>query len=274
MSIVAMSQTLGSLGDEIGREVARTLSWEFADREIIAQAAQRFGEGLIELEHVTEEKPSLWDRFTDTRRRYLTYVEAIIFEMAARDNVILSGRGTTIFLRRVRHALRVRITAPERARAYRVEHQQELTSEAALHRVRQNDRERASNVKFLYHVDWDDPLLYDLVLNTERMDVKEGARVVRNALENERVRPTPESRAEVKDLSLTAQAKAALLAHPTTRELHLSLACKQGQLSVSGMVEREVMRQAAEEILREIAGVTAVQSEIVVLATGRTPVRV
>ena len=274
MSIVAISRTLGSLGDEIGRELARTLSWEFADREIIAQAAQRFGEGLMELEHVTEEKPSLWDRFTDTKRRYLTYVEAIVFEMAARDNVILSGRGATIFLRRVRHALRVRITAPERVRAYRVEHQQELTSEAAFHRVRQNDRERASNVKFLYHVDWDDPLHYDLVLNTERMDVKEGARVLRNALENERVRPTPESRAEVKDLSLVAQAKAALLAHPATRGLHLSLACKQGQLSVSGMVEGEVMRKAAEEILGQIAGVTAVQSEIVVLATGRTPVRV
>src|SRR3970282_2214092 len=159
-------------------------------------------------------------------------------------------------------------------RAAREEHQQELTSEAAFHRVRQNDRERASNVKFLYHVDWDDPLHYDLVLNTERMDVKEGARVLRNALENERVRPTPESRAEVKDLSLVAQAKAALLAHPATRGLHLSLACKQGQLSVSGMVEGEVMRKAAEEILGQIAGGTAVRSDLFVLATGRTPVRV
>ena len=214
MSIVAISQTLGSLGDEIGRELARILGWEFADREIIAQAAQRFGEGVLELEHATEEKPSLWDRFTDTKRRYLTYVEAMIFDMAARDNVILSGRGATIFLRKVRHALRVRISAPERVRAYRVEHQQELTSDAAIHRVRQNDRERASNVKFLYHVDWDDPLLYDLVLNTERMDVKEGARLIQNALQNERAQPTPESRAEVKDLSLAAQAKAALLAHP------------------------------------------------------------
>jgi cytidylate kinase len=274
MSIVAISQTLGSLGDAIGRELARTLSWEFADREIIAQAAQRFGEGLTELEHVTEERPSLWDRFTDTRRRYLTYVEAIIFEMAARDNVILSGRGATIFLRKIRHSLRVRITAPERVRAYRVEHKQELTSEAALYRVKQNDRERASNVRFLYHVDWDDPLLYDLVLNTERMDVKEGARLVRNALENERVRPTPESHAEVRDLSLTAQAKAALLAHPVTRGLHLSVACKQGQLSVSGTVEGEVMRKAAEEVLGRIPGVTAVHSEIAVPATGRTPVRI
>ena len=274
MSIVAISQTLGSLGDEIGRELARILGWEFADREIIAQAAQRFGEGVLELEHATEEKPSLWDRFTDTKRRYLTYVEAMIFDMAARDNVILSGRGATIFLRKVRHALRVRISAPERVRAYRVEHQQELTSDAAIHRVRQNDRERASNVKFLYHVDWDDPLLYDLVLNTERLDAKEGARLIQNALQSERVQPTPESRAEVKDLALTAHAKAALLAHPTTRPLHLAVACKQGQLSVSGMVEREELKKAAEEILGRIPEVGGVQSEIVVVSSRRAPVGV
>ena len=274
MGIVAISQTLGSLGDEIGRELARTLSWEFADREIIAQAAQRYGEGLMALEHVTEEKPSLWDHFTDTKRRYLTYVEAIIFEMADRDNAILSGRGAPLFLRKVRHALRVRITAPERVRSSRVEHQHEVTSEAALHRVRQNDRERASNVKFLYGVDWDDPLLYDLVLNTERVDVKEGARLIQNALGNERVQPTPESRADVKDLSLTAQAQAALLAHPLTRDLHLSIGCKNRRLSVSGMVEREELQRATEEMLGQIPGVAGVVSEIVVISSHRTHVRI
>ncbi len=272
MSIVAISQTLGSLGDEIGRELARTLSWEFADREIIAQAAQRFGEGLMELEHVTEEKPSLWDRLTDTKRRYLIYVEAIVFEMADRDNVILSGRGATIFLRKVRHTLRVRITAPERIRAHRVEHQQEVTAEAALHRVRENDRERASNVKFLYGVDWEDPLLYDLVLNTERIDVKEGARLIQQALTTERIQPTPESRAEVKDLSLTAQAKAALLAHPMTRNLHLSIGCRNRQLAVSGMVGRDELRKVAEETIGKIPGVVGVRSEIVVPSSYRAPV--
>ncbi len=156
MSIVAMSETLGSLGDEIGRELGRALGYEFADREIIAKAAERFGESVMDLAHVTEEKPGLWERFSDSQRHYLTSVEAILFEMAARDNVILSGRGSTILLSKVPHVLRVRITAPERVRAQRVEHQQGLTREAAADIVRQTDRERAARIKFLYHVDWDD----------------------------------------------------------------------------------------------------------------------
>ncbi|MBI4561605.1 MAG: cytidylate kinase-like family protein [Candidatus Rokubacteria bacterium] len=269
MTIVAISQSLGSLGDEIGRELARALSWEFADREIILKAAERFGEVATEFEHATEEKPTLWERFTDTKRHYLTYIEAIVFEMAARDNVILSGRGAPILLRKVRHALRVRITAPERLRANRLEHQQGLTPNAAADLVRHSDHDRASRVKFLYHVDWDDPLLYDLVLNTERLDFKEGARLIQNALQAERVQATPESREEVKDLTLAAQAKAALLVNPTTRPLHLSLSCKNGHLSVSGMVERDELRKAAEEVLGKIPGVTGVLSEIVVVPRSR-----
>src|SRR5258705_10927066 len=59
MSIVTMSPTIGSLGDEIGREVARARGYEFADREIIEKAAAQFGEGVMELAHATEEKPPL-----------------------------------------------------------------------------------------------------------------------------------------------------------------------------------------------------------------------
>ena len=120
MSIVAISPTLGSLGDEIGREVARARGYEFADREIIEKASARFGEGVMELAHATEEKPTLWERFVDTSRRYMTYVEAIVLEMAARDNVVLAGRGAAFLLGTTRHVLRVRVTAPERVRATRI----------------------------------------------------------------------------------------------------------------------------------------------------------
>ena len=36
MSVVAISETIGSLGNEIGRRVAQARGYGFADREIIA----------------------------------------------------------------------------------------------------------------------------------------------------------------------------------------------------------------------------------------------
>ena len=70
MSVVAISETFGSLGTEIGWELSRSLGYEFADREIIAKAAERYGESVMDLHHVSEEKPTLWERFPDSTRHY------------------------------------------------------------------------------------------------------------------------------------------------------------------------------------------------------------
>lgn len=215
MSIVAISSTLGSLGDEIRRELARRLAYEFADREILARAAERFGQRALELEQATEGKPGFLERFRDDKHRYVTYVEAVVLDMAARDNVVLAGRGAVILLSRIPHVLRVRITAPEAVRAERVENAQGLTREAALDAIREGDRERGARVRFLYRVDWDDPALYELVLNTERLTVGRAAGLVQQALADERFASTADGRRTVIELSLAAQAKAAALPGPS-----------------------------------------------------------
>src|SRR5262245_3815016 len=169
MSIVAISETTGSLGNEIGRRVAERLGYRFADREIIAKAAEQFGAELGAVRRGTEGKPTFWERLTDSQHRYRAYVDSVILEMASGDDAVISGMAAAIVLRQVPHALRVRTNATESIRAARIEQKEGLTREAALDHVRQSDHERASRVRFLYRVNVDDHLLYDMVLNTERM---------------------------------------------------------------------------------------------------------
>lgn len=264
MSIVAISPTIGSLGDEIGREVARARGYEFADREIIEKAATRFGEGVMELAHVTEEKPTLWERFIDTNRRYMTYVEAIVFEMAARDNVVLAGRGSAFLLGQMRHVLRVRVTASERVRATRVVDRQGILPDAAANLVRQSDNELGARVRYLYHVDWNDPLLYDLYINTDRLTADEGAALIDRALQHTRYQSSAEAMEEIRDVNVTTQCRAALLARSNELPLELRVTCERGQVTMNGLVEREEERAAAEGIIAAIPGVTGVVNNIVV----------
>ena len=267
MSIIALSTCVGSQGDEIGREVASVLQYDFVDREVIARAADRFGGDAAELRHVTEERPTLWERFVDTKRHFVTYVEATIMELAARDRVVLAGLGAAMVLRGIPQALRVRVTAPEHDRALRVEHQQGLTPEASLDTVRAADRERAARVRFLHHVDWEDPRLYDLVLNTARLTVPTAVRVLVEALKDERYQTTPEALARTRDLALVAQARATLLADPATRGLALSIGCHDGVLTASGFVFDEGLRRTAEDLLRRLPGTSAVRTEITVVSS-------
>jgi len=269
MSIVAISETAGSLGNETGRRLAERLGYRFADREIIAKASERFGENVTDLRHAAEEKPTLWERLTDTQQRYKLFVEAIILEMAGGDNVVLAGLASAIVLRPVSHALRVRANAPERIRADRVEQQQGLTREAALDHVRESDHERAARVKFLYHVSVDDPLLYDVVVNTERLTADEGARLLQEALQQPRFQTSADSQRQLIDLGIVAGAKAAFRASSMIDPKEVFVSANGGYVSLSGAVDGEEGRQLAQKMVERIPGVTGVLNEIIAIPRGR-----
>jgi len=266
MSVVAISETFGSQGTEIGWELSRSLGWEFADREIIAKAAERYGESVMDLHHVSEEKPTLWERFSDSTRHYVSCIEATILEMAARDEAVLVGHGAAIMLREIPHVLRVRVGAPEALRATRARHQQGLaTGETALEFVREVDRERAARIKFLYHVDVDDPLLYDVVINTDRASVADGVRIIRAALQGEFVRSSLRSLALARDVSVAAQTKARLLVDPATRGLRPAVTASNGRVTVAATVTSDELRDRVIEMVREIPGVRDVIDEMIVV---------
>ena len=266
MSILAMSETVGSRGTEIGRALATALGWEFADRDIITKAAESFGEGVSELKHATEEKPTLWDRFRQSQQRYATYVEATVLEIAARDNIVLVGRASTVILRDIRHALRARVIAAEQVRAQRIEQELGLTPEAALESVRQADHDLAARVRYLYHLDWNEPSLYDVVLNTERLNVERAVAVLREMLTDQQFSSTDASRQELRDRSLSASARARLLADPTTRSIRIVVTALRGEIQLTGLVRSEEERQAAAAAVARIPGMPTVRNELVVHA--------
>jgi cytidylate kinase len=264
MSIVAISDTLGSRGDAMGRELARRLGWEFVDREVITKSAEQFGEAVGDLHEVTEARPTLWERFTDSKRRYLLYVEATVFEMAARDRVVIVGHGATIMLREIRHALRVRVSAPERERVERVRQEHGFTGNAALDAVRDSDGERAARMRYLYHVDMDDAFLYDLTINSERVDIDEGVRLMAEALTLQRVQSTDASWAEANDRAATAVARARLAADPRTRSQRLTVETHDRRLTLRGFADSEGHKHAALEIVRRVPHVIDIVDETVI----------
>lgn len=270
MSIITISSALGSAGEAIGRALAEELTYTFADREIILKAAERLGQGVAELERLLEGRPTLRERLMETRRDYLAAVEAVVWEFAARDNAVLIGRGSTFVLQRIRHAIRVRVTAPLHVRARRLEAERGLVPDAE-DVVARSDRDWAARIRHLYDVALDDPLQYDLVLNTARVDVPTAVATIRALLGAERFHATAASLAEVRDRCMTARVHAALLINARTRDLGLFFSCRDDQVSLSGRVARDDQRRIAEEVVGSLPGVIRVLSEIVVILPPPTP---
>ncbi len=100
---------------------------------------------------------------------YVHMVNLVIRGLAQEGNVLITGRGGQVVLRRHPAALHVQIVAPfaDRVEAVRASHG--LSKRDAQHRVRASDRARFDYVRRYHGVDWLDPTLYHLTINTGRV---------------------------------------------------------------------------------------------------------
>ena len=92
---------------------------------------------------------------------------------------------------------------------------------------------------------------YDLVLNTERVSVKDCIDEVLRLVRSEEFAETEESRRRLGDLALACRVRAALRRSPRTRELRVSVSAADGRVALAGMLDKAEERAAVNEVAAE-----------------------
>jgi cytidylate kinase len=264
MPILAVTREMGSLGTYIGQEVARRLGYEFIRQEIIAEAAQLYDAVERNLIATVEAKPGVWDSLSESARRHFAFIAAEVYEFALKDSVVIVGRWSTLLLRGVDHALRVRVCAPMDLRVHRTMARLGVGAEEARARVLQSDGGIRARMRQFFEVEWADPLLYDLTLTTDRFSVESGAELICHLLGRPEWQPTDVSRAALSDLALAARVRAALKASPDTTRLNLTIRSRAGRVELMGTVSSPERRLAATRVAAAQPGVVSVQDHLVV----------
>jgi cytidylate kinase len=109
---------------------------------------------------------------------YVRMVDLVIRGLAHEGNVLIVGRGAQVLLRNHPGALHVQIVAPLAYRIQVVMERTELDKRAVQSRVRASDRARFDYLRRYHDVDWLDPTLYHLVLNTGRISITTAADLI------------------------------------------------------------------------------------------------
>ncbi len=178
MPIITLSRELGSRGDDVAVAVAERLGLRLVGREIINRAAQSAGAGEVALADIDElgllgVKPS-----AAAIERYREKITEVIEEQAAQGDVLLVGRGGRVVLRGRPGVLHVRIAAPPDQRIATVSSRCNISPEVAAARIAASDRARAAFLRRTFGVRWDDPALFDLVLNMAQLGVQTAADIL------------------------------------------------------------------------------------------------
>ena len=169
--------------------------WHVFDRElfeIVAQDPTLRGalEPLAAERYPSEFKQFMDSLFTGRSDPYLSYKRTfhVVRMLAAIGKVILVGRAGCCVTRDLRAGVHVRLVAPEHRRIFWLMQRYQLTREEARRIVAKLDVDRAKLIKLFFNRNIDDPLLYDVVWNTDQADVRTIAASVMQLIEDRATR--------------------------------------------------------------------------------------
>lgn len=207
MAVITLARQVGSGGQSIARLLGERLGMTvLGRRDLLAEAAQRgmplprafaefadepmlgatlpsgaspwylsvgeleFDDALRGTFRTLNQPVSLLEEFAQERRAILLTVASLIFDVAARDDAILIGAGAQYLLSGIPGVVRLKAIAPAEVRKERLMAAYNLSAEDVSSTVERADREQRDYNRAVFGADWDDPLHWDLVINTEVLD--------------------------------------------------------------------------------------------------------
>lgn len=272
MAIITISRQMGTGGIPIAQKVAEKLGYTLVDGDAIIEVADQYGLTRESLELADEKPPHFSEKLDIKHETALNLIELIVLEFALKGNVIIYGRGGQDLLQGINSVLRVRIIAPFETRVERWAEREWLDPDRARLLVRKSDQQRAGFIKYYFDRDWDEPLDYDLVINTERLGDETTVRLICDGVKD---RNLTESKAGCKkvlaDLVLRKRIEIAIGAEREIEHHLLEITVKNEVATLIGQLHSEKERQRVLTVAETTAGVRKVIDQIKVVSYRATP---
>lgn len=150
------------LHDRLAELVAENPSLKVSLRGL---AEEEFASGI-------QDMVSTWIAGLSPQSAVVAHLFQVIRSLAAGGKVIIVGRAGVCLTRHLPGGLHLRLVSSLPTRVRRVMEAKSLTEKDSRRVILDRDRARASLVKNYFHREIDDPLLYDMVWNTETLGPK------------------------------------------------------------------------------------------------------
>jgi cytidylate kinase len=197
MAVITISRQFGAGGKTLGKMIADKFGYTFADSEIIKMVAEMANVSTHFVETVEKEAGGKFSKFIsrtvskplvervlkDERgyideEIYLDYLVLIIAQMADDDDVVILGRGSQYILSDHPDAYHILLIDEFKNRVKFMRSHYDLSESRAASVVKGEDKRRRNLYQKLGKSDYDNPFLYHLVLNMNRVNLDKALQLV------------------------------------------------------------------------------------------------
>lgn len=197
MAVITISRQFGAGGKTLGKTVADELGYTFADSDIIQRVAKEANVSTNWVEAFEKEAGSRLSRLISSmvsqrwvdkiladergyldEKIYLDYLVLIIAQFADEGDVVILGRGSQYILNDHPDAYHVLLVDDFEHRVKFMKDNYDLSLKKAEKVVASEDRRRANLYSKLGKTDYDNPSLYNLVINMSKFDLESAKNLI------------------------------------------------------------------------------------------------
>ncbi|MFP4193963.1 MAG: AAA family ATPase [Desulfobacterales bacterium] len=279
MTIITISRGCFSHGKEVAEKTAEILNYEVLSREtIIEEANHLYNVPEKELIQSIHDAPSVLERFTRGREKYLSYIQAALLEHAKNDNIVYHGHGSHLLLPDISHVLNVRIIADMADRIKFMQQNRRISEKEAMRHIATEDATRVRWAHYLYKIDLTNPHLYDMIINIKRFNIDEAAETICHTARKKTFKATRDSKQAVSDLALKTKVKAAI-ENNCRPDLKVAVSASGGIVHIraetqhirktgytnpktESYVKKKIKQEIADEISSAISGISGIKNVV------------
>ncbi len=197
MAVITISKQPGAGGEALGNMIADKLGYTYADRDVIQMIANAANVSPEWVETFENEAGTKLSRFIEMmvsqrwmdrvladergyldEKIYLDYLVLMIAKLADEGDVVIAGRGSQYILDDHPDAFHILLINSEENRIQFVMSHYNLSRKKALQYIQNEEKRRTNLYKRIGKTDYENPSLYDLVLNMSKYDLESALQAI------------------------------------------------------------------------------------------------
>ena len=262
MAIVMISRGAFSGGKIVAEALASRLKYPCISNEVIDDAAETFGISGERLNSVMQEPPRSWRQRPGRRLAHMNFIRAALLRRAMGGNLVYYGYAGHLLLSDLSQVLRVRIIADLEYRLKTAMENEGIGRDEAIEKIQRIDRMAEKWTQALYGVQWQDPFLYDVVLNLNGMRLESVVSIIAHMTELPDFKTTPETIKTLDDLLLGSLVRAELAQDKATGSANIRVNAHQGVVTIRGKAGSHKIVGVIPVVAGRVQGVKEIKNEL------------
>ena len=183
--VITLSRLPGAFGGMLAKKLSQDLSIDLFDQEIVEQISSNAHISKRIVETLDEQDRTIFNDWIAAlgedhmwSYEYLQQLTSVITAIGAHGYAVIVGRGASFILPK-EVSLRVLVTAPLDKRVRNIMETYSVPEAEARRNVMRVESERKAFIRQYFHADLIDSVNYDVVINTENIDVDIAAAAIK-----------------------------------------------------------------------------------------------